>query len=81
MGESQLGLQGKNKLIHNERIKLRATMFNNLGAASAVGGGLLPALTHSEWTLWTGVESIAWGVAGAIFLHVLGVLTLRHLRE
>jgi hypothetical protein len=77
----QLGLHGKTKLIHNERTKLRATMYNNLGVASAVGGGFLPALAHRDWSASTAIQSMLLGLAGAMVFHVFGVITLRHLKE
>lgn len=69
------------KLVHNERTKLSATMFNNIATAFLVGGGVAPVLglastSPSSWQL---LLSPAWIAVGFI-LHFGARLILRSLK-
>jgi hypothetical protein len=74
-------------LIHNERIKLRATLFNTVGIALIVVGGLTPVIgavySGSDISLPRLpilVVAVGW-IAGGIALHPVAVALLGRLRE
>ncbi|MCJ2087793.1 hypothetical protein MKK88_17660 [Methylobacterium sp. E-005] len=69
------------KLVHNERTKLSATMFNNVATAFFVGGGVAPMLgvssaSPSPWQLALGP---VWLLVGFV-LHFGARLILRSLK-
>jgi hypothetical protein len=48
------------KAADNERIKLKATFYNNMAIALAVGGFFLPYLAYAPKAIGTWVEIVAW---------------------
>lgn len=77
-------------LIHNEKIKLKATWGNNVSVGLALGGFLLPWLKFSDWPSdawsWSAPVSasvlsilVAWGLS--MLFHFLARRHLNRLRE
>lgn len=54
----------------NERLKLTATFFNNVGVASFIAAALVPYTTGS-----TGTSALVAGLSAMVVLHVLGQLS------
>ncbi|MCJ2142774.1 hypothetical protein [Methylobacterium sp. E-066] len=69
------------KLVHNERTKLSATMFNNIATAFLVGGGVGPVLglASTPASSWQLILSPVWIVVGFV-LHFGARLILRSLK-
>lgn len=61
-------------LVHNERIKLSATILNNLAAAFVVAGFVAPVVNGSVgrgyWLAWFfvagGIHYLAWLILGGL---------------
>jgi hypothetical protein len=60
-------------LVHNERVKLGATLLNNLAVASFAGGVLLPFLSstprvieYPHYTLVAFITLTSWAMAMAV---------------
>ena len=73
-------------LIHNERLKLRATLLNTAAGSSFTVGVLAPiaAAYYSGATtpgLWTIVVGVAMWILTSIVLHLSAVHILGGLRE
>jgi hypothetical protein len=72
------GAQGN--VVHNARITLLATAFNNLALAVVVAGFLAPAAggqLHGGWQALTTLTWIGFGIA----LHISGQSVLGRLRQ
>ncbi len=74
-------------LVHNERTKLRATLFNTIGIAMIVVGGLTPVAgaiygdnASVFWARYFAIVAFAW-IGGGIALHLVGIWLLGRLRE
>ncbi len=75
-------------LIHNERTKLRATLFNTVGIALIVVGGLTPIVSaiyggDSGLSIPGGstlIVALGWIFCG-VALHLIGIGHLGRLRE
>jgi len=55
-------------LVHNERLKLEATFYNNLAAGFLLGGILLPYYATDKHH-WTDALYALAGVVVCVFLH------------
>lgn len=75
-------------IVHNERAKLRATLFNTVGIALIVVGGLTP-VAGAIYVASDGVSvprlpilvvALGW-ICGGIALHLVGIGLLGRLRE
>ena len=71
-------------LVHNERVKLRATLFNTVGIALIVVGGLTPI----AGAVYSGSDDISLPrlpvllvALGWIALHLVGISLFGRLRE
>jgi hypothetical protein len=69
------------KLVHNERVKLQATFFNNVGIALFVGAIFIPTMEGLHTQLWSSVGYIVSGAVVCLLSHFFGRLTLRLLQE
>jgi len=71
------GTQGT--IVHNARITLLATVFNNLALAVVVAGFIAPAAggqLHGDWQALTTLAWIGFGIA----LHISGQSVVGRLR-
>jgi hypothetical protein len=67
-------------LIHNERVKLRAALFNNCAVASLVAGALLPYIQPLfDWWLYSFTASM--GLTFGIAFHACAHFYLGNLRD
>jgi hypothetical protein len=76
MGEGGLG-----NLIHNERIKLTATFYNNLAISAVVAGVIVPLFSRDEKVLEFQWLFMFGGFAMAAGLKAAAYVFLRHLKE
>jgi hypothetical protein len=68
-------------LVHNERVKLRATFLSNLGIAAFIACFITPGFFEFAETR---IERLAMALIGLVFcgiLHVLATSKLNELRE
>lgn len=79
--------EGPSKLVHNERLKLRATALNGLAVASIVAGFITPLAALSfglsapiYGVSFAAIAAIAW-LAGGIALHSAATWLLKGLQE
>ncbi len=57
-------------LVHNERVKYRATFFNNVGIVAFSTGGILPILQgQPSLGIHIGVFSVG-GIVAAVFVAI-----------
>jgi hypothetical protein len=69
-------------LVHNERIKLRATYLNNFAVALVIGAFLIPALSFSQLVpMWKILTTIGIGAVTSFVIHLLAIYVLKDLRE
>ena len=71
-------------LVHNERVKLRATFLNNLAVGALLGAIVIPAavkITTHEMGYWQAVVYVMGGVVLSWGLGVVARWTLRDLKE
>jgi hypothetical protein len=66
--------------VHNARITLLATAFNNLALAVIVAGFIAPAAGGQLHVGWQAVTTLAWIVFG-VALHISGQSVLGRLRQ
>jgi hypothetical protein len=66
--------------VHNARIALLATVFNNLALAVVVAGFIAPAASGQLHAGWQAVMTLAWIVFGTA-LHISGRTVLGRLRQ
>jgi hypothetical protein len=68
-------------VVHNERVKLRATFLSNLGIAAFIACFITPGFFEFAETR---IERLAMALIGLVFcgiLHVLATSKLNELRE
>ena len=68
-------------LVHNERVRLRATFLSNLGVAAFIACFITPGFFEFAETR---IERLAMALIGVIFcgiLHLLATNKLKELRE
>jgi hypothetical protein len=63
--------QTRAKLVHNEQMKLGATLFNNVAAAFIVTGFIVPTITY---TSRTAVPQSRYWIGYAVFWIAMGGL-------
>ena len=67
-------------LIHNERVKLRAALFNNCAVACLVAGFLVPFI-HPIMNGWLFVFTAFMGLTFGIAFHAYANFYLGNLRD
>lgn len=73
-------MSGTSTTVHNARVQLAATAFNNLALAVVVAGLLAPAISGQLQHTGRLVVALAWAVFGVV-LHFGGQLVLGRLRS
>jgi len=68
-------------LIHNERVKLRAALWNGMAIGAFIGGIFLPLIARHETSPLAVFLTLSVGMVLAICMHGVGIWTLRRMRE
>jgi hypothetical protein len=72
-------VSGTGNAVHNARVQLAATAFNNLALAVVVAGFLAPAINGQLQGIARLIVALAWALFGFV-LHIGGQLVLGRLR-
>jgi hypothetical protein len=72
-------MSGSSNAIHNARVQLAATAFNNLALAVVVAGLIAPAISGQLQGVGRLIVALAWAIFGVV-LHIGGQLVLGRLR-